>query len=120
MSVVYVSGVGDDLIEIEGDLEVEFYVKFDQRRANIFLAFSDGSLLNIFYDDQGIWRIQPVAIDRSTDYFKEFEAQDPDSERYSDLVRLSNPDGFKWVLKGSEWSSRQRTRKDTNFPVEGP
>lgn len=52
-----VTGASDDLIEIEGELEEEFNA-YDCTDG--IIAFSDGTLLNVNYDKNGIWRFEPV------------------------------------------------------------
>jgi len=54
--MIKVYGASDDLVVIEGDIneEFSFYSEEEQSR---FLAFSDGTLLTVRYDSDGIWRI---------------------------------------------------------------
>lgn len=58
MTETAIYGASDDLIEIEGVISEEFN-HYDESPA--LLAFSDGTLLEIEYDDDGIWRIRPLA-----------------------------------------------------------
>jgi len=51
-----VTGASDDLIEIEGELEEEFNA-YNCDKGTI--AFSDGTLLNVIYDNDGLWRFAP-------------------------------------------------------------
>lgn len=48
-----VTGASDDLIEIQGELYEEFD-GYDCEKG--IMAFSDGTLLSVKYDDDGIWR----------------------------------------------------------------
>ena len=48
-----VTGASDDLIEIEGEIREEFSA-WDCR--NGILTFSDGTLLDVAYDVNGLWR----------------------------------------------------------------
>lgn len=56
-------GASDDLIELKGQISEEFnhYVSGDDEE-NAYLAFSDGTLLNVVYDKDGIWRISRLAV----------------------------------------------------------
>lgn len=49
-----ITGASDDLIELEGMIREEFNPRSDVRN---LLAFSDGTLLEVVYDDNGIWRV---------------------------------------------------------------
>ena len=53
---IKIYGASDDLIEIEGDITEEFnvYLQGDQSKV---LAFSDGTVVRVAYDKDGIWRI---------------------------------------------------------------
>jgi hypothetical protein len=55
-TVIY--GASDDLIEIEGQLSEELNPRSDEPS---LLAFSDGTLLEVEYDRDGIWRIKVLA-----------------------------------------------------------
>jgi hypothetical protein len=56
--MIEIYGASDDLIEVVGDITEEF----DGGRHNIaqLLAFSDGTLLRIRFDEEGVWRITPI------------------------------------------------------------
>ena len=51
-----VTGASDDLIEISGELQEEFNC-IDCSDGT--MAFSDGTLLEVEYDKDGIWRFKP-------------------------------------------------------------
>lgn len=51
-------GASDDLIELEGQISEEFNGGGDE---GDILAFSDGTLLEVLYDKDGIWRIKQLA-----------------------------------------------------------
>ena len=55
---ITVYGSSDDMIEIEGDLREEFYYRDTDNPGN-YIAFSNGTVLSIRYDDDGNWRIAP-------------------------------------------------------------
>jgi hypothetical protein len=52
-----ITGASDDLIEISGELEEEFNA-YDCTDGTF--AFSDGTLLRVDYDEDGIWRFKPI------------------------------------------------------------
>lgn len=102
MSKIVIYGASDDLIEIEGDIREEFGAYGEE---SSLLGFSDGSLLEVTYTEQGFWRISPIVLNTDTFYAKA-EATDPD-EDYSDRVTLEGE--IAWVLFGAHWA---RTAKD--------
>jgi hypothetical protein len=59
-SGLILSGCSDDIIFVEGDLNDHFtpgkLLSADSQCECLYIAFSDGSLLNFCYDDDGIWR----------------------------------------------------------------
>lgn len=96
---VTVYGASDDLIEIEGDVDEEFYaIEFGHENESEggFLAFSDGTILRIVYD--GIWRITPIA--KGSSDIKVDLAMEDDEDNYSDRATLSGK--IKWVVLGSQ------------------
>lgn len=52
-----VTGASDDLIEIDGELTEEFNA-YDCSEGT--MAFSDGTLLEVEYDNNGIWRFRVI------------------------------------------------------------
>lgn len=52
-----ITGASDDLIELRGDLYEEFN-SYDCKNGT--MALSDGTLLRVEYDDNGIWRFEPI------------------------------------------------------------
>lgn len=98
MSEVMIYGASDDLIEVEGALVAEFNA-FDEDEG-VYLAFSDGTMLRVVYDDGGVWRITPHVSGRAS-YFK-VEAPGDDENNYSDRVTLTlaphvTDEEFRWV-----------------------
>jgi len=62
MSETKVYGASDDLIELEGQITEEFsHSTYQDDAQSAILAFSDGTLLEVRYDDDGIWRISKLA-----------------------------------------------------------
>lgn len=61
MTTTTITGASDDLIELDGQIREEFsHYGYDDDQGCL-LAFSDGTLLSIKYDDDGIWRIARLA-----------------------------------------------------------
>ncbi len=58
MSATTITGASDDLIEIDGQI-VEEFPHAEETAA--LLAFSDGTLLQVEYDKDGIWRVKRLA-----------------------------------------------------------
>jgi hypothetical protein len=99
MSTVRIYGASDDLIEIDGDLSEEFGA-YDSDP--VYLGFSDGTLLNIRYDNDGNWRIVIAARGAGTEV-KVTAAMDRHEGCYSDEAVLIGD--LRWVVKGTEFAS---------------
>lgn len=99
MSAVTVYGASDDLIEVEGDIEGEFYLKDDD--AGDLLAFSDGTILRMRYAESGVWRITPVTTG-GTSSLTIVPAPEGDEANYSDRATLTGP--VSWVVHGIGWA----------------
>lgn len=93
---IEIYGASDDLIEVEGDISEEFNPDLDGDAPNI-LAFSDGTLLEVSYTSEGLWKITRTAKG-SAQYSTLFEATDPDGE-YSDKVQMRGD--IRWVALAS-------------------
>lgn len=91
-----VTGASDDLIEIEGELYEEFNC-FSCK--NGVMAFSDGTLLNVEYDEDGIWRFK-VRVKGSLYESKEEGNVDED---INDKVHFNS--GLKWCVFSDEMQS---------------
>ncbi len=95
MSELKIFGHSDDCIEIEGDIREEWGA-YDS--GNCFIPVSDGTMLSIRFDDEGIWRIVPSIIGEGTKYEnKQAVAADYDN---SDIVTLTNDKPFVWIAFG--------------------
>ena len=90
---VKVFGCSDDLVEIEGDIREEypFYDNDDDCR---YLSFSDGTVLKIIYDDDGLWRVS--LITRGGCEFEKVEGSV--IEDTNDIVTLKGE--LSWVVIG--------------------
>lgn len=88
-----VTGGSDDLIEIDGDIREEFNVSY-KHEDDGYLAFSDGTLLKVKYDENGIWRFKVISKGPLYDQKVEGIAD----EDTFDVVLFK--EGIKWVLYG--------------------
>lgn len=100
MKTITVYGASDDLIEIEGDIRDEISPN-DEEPAK--LAFSDGTVLSVIYDDEGCWRVNRIA--EGSAKMEKVEAAGPDTDNYSDRVTLTGD--IKWVVAGN-WMARTK------------
>jgi len=100
--MIKVYGCSDDLIEIEGDIREEFSGSpTDEVPAH--LGASDGTVLRVWYDAEGNWRIRRVVTGAATYAHLTAEDQiDVDAPCYSDLATLDDPagGGIRWVVLG--------------------
>lgn len=88
---IIINGASDNLIEVEimGIRNEEFNIDCDERYA---LAVSDGTLLRVRYDEDGIWRFTPVVIGSSNVSIM----QGVDDDRHSDVVTMIG-ENLIWV-----------------------
>lgn len=97
--MVKIYGASDDLIEVVGDIRQEFYA-IDAETA--ILGFSDGTLLSVEFDNDGIWRIRRLA--KGTAGYKHTEAVDA-GIGHSDTVELDGE--IAWVAFGRAWAKAE-------------
>ena len=96
MTTVYIRGASDDLIEIEGDVEEEFYAA----KEGNYLAFDDGTILFIKYGvGGGFWRINTIKCGSAT--MMKVDGTDEEHD-YSDHVTLVGD--LKSVVIGSDYA----------------
>jgi len=103
MAEITVYGASDDLIEIEGDIREEFTAKRFGPNANHeggLLAFSDGTVLEVLYAIEGVWRIRKLASGRAA--YSNDEDPGDDEARYSDRVTLiGDAEDLRWCVFGT-------------------
>ena len=97
---IRITGASDDLIEIEGDIREEFNV-YLEKHESVLLAFSDGTVLRVIYDKDGIWRISRVHCG-SSGFSKSEGSADKDT---NDIVTLVGD--IKWVVLGDKIASKE-------------
>lgn len=100
MPHIVITGASDDLIAIDGDFSEEFGHNDDDNPA--FLAVSDGTLLRVQRDRDGIWRIVPVRYGPRSSLNHVFGQDDKD---HTDRLTLTGDD-VHWVVYGTRWVSR--------------
>ena len=97
-------GASDDLIEVDGQVSEEFNPR-DGEPA--YLAFSNGVVLKVIYDDEGLWRIQPragaeqVRIDFAIG--GDAERREDGSSGYSDRATIDGD--VAWVVFGDRFEA---------------
>ena len=96
-NITKIYGASDDLIEIEGVITDEFNYYNDDDEA--YLAFSDGTLLSVEYDKDGIWRLKRLVAGSNGYEHKSGDVV----EDTMDLVTLTGP--LKWVVFGKNKAS---------------
>jgi hypothetical protein len=98
MAKITITGASDDLIEISGDLSEEFGC-YDPNEG-MAIACSDGTLLAVTYDMNGIWRFARLASGTAT-----FSKTDGDADKDTfDTVTLEGD--IKWVVLTSTYVRR--------------
>lgn len=109
--MIRIYGASDDLIEIEGDISEEFsYADYHDNDQGDLLGFSDGTILRITYDNDGIWRIQTLVSGRARLVHIVQLLDDPD-DGYSDTVYLYDEgldEPIRWVLHGGQYALPRR------------
>lgn len=104
LTTITVTGHSDDLIEVEGAIREEFDA-YDEIDGSL-LAFSNGIVLRVRYDEQGVWRITVVAGQQSA--VTVVQAPEGDEENYSDVATLP---AASWVVRGKDIAYRERGSK---------
>lgn len=82
---VKVYGASDDLIEVEGPKWGDEFAGGDKPK---WLHFSDGTVLKIWYGDDGIWKVEIDTIGKGTLCDKKVCLKET-AEGYSDVVTLT-------------------------------
>lgn len=92
--MIKISGYSDDIVEVDGDLAEEFAYSCDPA----LIACSDGTLLRIEFDTDGVWRLTQVAAG-SASY-----QHTPGAGDGSDVVVLDGD--IRWVVCATEDDER--------------
>lgn len=89
---VTVYGASDDLIEIEGAIREEF--TYENEADGDLIALSEGTVLRVRYDRDGVWRITPVATGQAVVTIT--PAVSGDDDNYSDRAEVAGD--VRWVV----------------------
>jgi hypothetical protein len=100
MEKLTITGASDDLIEIDGAIREEFNV-YPEDDEDLFVAVSDGTLLSVDYDKDGIWRFNAVKLGSAT--LNKTEGVTADDT--FDVVELTG-ERFDWVVCGKHTAKR--------------
>lgn len=92
-----VYGASDDLVEIEGDFVGEVSSYDDEN--GVLLVMSDGTLLKVFYGDEGIWKI--TLVKKGGAFERIDQCDDADARPHSDVAYFFA--GIKWVYAATNW-----------------
>lgn len=95
MKTITVSGASDDIISLTGDMQDE--ISPNNEEDPMKLAFSDGTVLSIVYDNDGCWRVNRVV--KGVAHMTKVEAVGPDTDNYSDRVTLVGD--IRWCVAGN-------------------
>ena len=101
-----VTGASDDLIVLTGELYEEFSCYSCADGTDGLMAFSDGTLLEVKYDENGLWRFKPIY--KGTLYKLKIEGSI--SEDKNDEVYFKQ--GLQWCVFSEEMQVEvNRTRE---------
>lgn len=101
MGRITITGAGDGMIQVDGDIsEVFSYFPNDDDDDERVLAFSDGTLLRLAYDVDGICRLTPIC--RGTAEMSKVDGVV--DEDMNDVVTLVGE--ISWVVSGEEHAKR--------------
>jgi len=104
MAETVIYGASDDLLELEGQLSEELNPSSDEKN---LLALSDGTLLEIWYDDDGIWRIRSLAKGACQQNFLQGSVEDDTPDK------LTLTGDLRWAVLGQRgqynpvWASKR-------------
>jgi hypothetical protein len=108
MPKIIITGYSDDNIEIEGDIREEYSWFPEDSEDTRYIAISDGTVLSARYDNDGLWRFNPVAKGSAT-YSKVYGLVTEDT---NDVVTLEGDD-ISWVTIGVAFYGRKASRNDS-------
>ena len=97
MKTIYIWGCSDDLAEITGDLKDEYYVN-----DSFSVVFSDGSIVNACYDNDGFWRLSSSECKLDATHYEagsDFAIDVTNGRDYTDVICVQGD--FDWVTVSS-------------------
>lgn len=112
MLLIY--GASDDLIEVEGEIQEEFYANDEGG----YLAVSGGTFIRYYYDSDGIWSFRTLLVgENSVHHYPADEELEITGERsrrnqgdfsgidvpsYSQVIGITSREPIRLVLHGSD------------------
>lgn len=93
--MIKIYGSSDDLIEIDGDIRGAFYLQNSDE--NSYLGLSDGTLISVLYDSDGIWRFN--VLRKGLSNIKKVDL-DLEADEYSEVLEVDGK--ISWVLYGQD------------------
>ncbi len=97
MNFLRITGGSDDLIEVEGAIDAEWQAYDTDKESPKLIAISDGTLLRIWDDDDGIWRI--VVVTKGEGSTVDHVHGDMQADTF-DVVTIRG-ESFEWVVLGT-------------------
>ena len=96
MGKLTITGGSEDLISITGDIKEEINIYELDDLIGQAIAVSDGTLLSVDYDSNGIWRFNVVKNGQS--FYNKVEGNPIDDT--FDVITLTWEKPFEWVVFG--------------------
>jgi|SRR6187402_391820 len=97
MSKIVIYGASDDLIEVSAsDFPDEEFNVYPDGYDSVILAVSDGTVLRVRYDEDGIWRFTPSVVGSASLDVEPGQ----DDFHHTDRVTLTG-DNLRWVVLGT-------------------
>lgn len=93
---VRITGASDDLIEIDGDISEEWNWYSSDAQDSRLIAVSDGTLLRVRYDEDGIWRFMPIVKGTA---FAEHIVGDVEADTFDVIVLRGE---VHWLVLGTD------------------
>jgi hypothetical protein len=103
MAEIIIFGASDDLIEVRGSIVEEFSYYSTNWELTPYVAVSDGTLLRVRYDEDGIWRFTPIVVGSADVDIK----HGLDDRTHSDIVTMTGEEDLTWVALVAEVAKRR-------------
>lgn len=97
--MITITGSSDDLIDVDGDLREEFGYDNPLGKGDL-LGFSDGTLVRILHDSEGVWRVTRLKAGAAV-----FTLEQADADGRTDRATLDGD--VRWVVHGSTFAGRR-------------
>lgn len=99
MARIGIYGGSDDAVYVTGDMQEQFDFAPNKPIESRILAVSDGTLLRVNYDEDGIWRLTRITAGTA-----EYQKVEGDVEKdTNDVVYLSGED-VTWVAFATKYA----------------